>query len=116
MIRFLTDENFSGKVVRGLRRRNPDIDIVRVQDTIVYQAADPEVLEWAAQQGRILLTHDIDTMSAYANERVASGLQMPGVILIRDTLAIGKVIEDLLTVFGASDASDWENVVTYLPL
>jgi predicted nuclease of predicted toxin-antitoxin system len=71
MIRFLADENFNGKIVRGLRIQNPDVDIVRVQDTEISGADDRAVLEWAAQAGRILLTHDLDTMTYYANERLA---------------------------------------------
>ncbi len=49
MIRFLLDENFNGKIVRGLRARQPDVDMIRVQDTELYGADDPTVLEWAAQ-------------------------------------------------------------------
>lgn len=46
-------------VLRGLRRVEPRLDIVRVQDTAIAQAADPVVLEWAANEDRILLTHDV---------------------------------------------------------
>lgn len=116
MIRFLTDENFNGKIVRGLRRGRPDMDILRVQDTTIYQSDDPHVLEFAAQEGRILLTHDIETMVGFANDRLAAGLPMPGVFAARDSLPIGQVIEDLLTVHDASEISEWENKVIYLPL
>ena len=60
MIRFLADENFNGKILRSLRRDYPEVDVVRVQDTAIYGATDPQVLEWAAQEGRILLTHDVE--------------------------------------------------------
>lgn len=63
MIRFLADENFNGAVLRGLKRRIPDIDIIRVQDTEYYRAADPDVLAFAASEMRILLTHDINTIN-----------------------------------------------------
>jgi len=116
MIRFLLDENFNGKIVRGLRARQPVVDMVRVQDTQLYGADDPSVLEWAAHEGRILLTHDLDTMTKYAGERIEKGLPMAGVILVRDTLPVAKVIDDLLTVLGASEASDWENRIDFLPL
>lgn len=115
MIRFLADENFNGKILRGLRREHPEADIVRVQDTAIYEAPDPQVLEWAAQEGRILLTHDVETMVGYANERIARGLPMPGVMVARNTLPVGQVVDDLLTVLGASESSDWENLVTFLP-
>jgi hypothetical protein len=116
MIRFLLDENFNGKIVRGLRARQPDVDMIRVQDTEISGVDDPTVLEWAAKEGRILLTHDLDTMTKYANDRIEQGLPMAGVIFVRDTLPIAKVIDDLLTVLGASEASEWENRTDFLPL
>jgi predicted nuclease of predicted toxin-antitoxin system len=57
MLRLAADENFRSAIVRGLRRRNPAIDIVRVQDAGLMSAEDPTVLEWAAQANRVLLTH-----------------------------------------------------------
>jgi hypothetical protein len=116
MIRFLLDENFNGKIVRGLRARQPDVDIIRVQDTELFGADDPVVLEWAAHEGCILLTHDLDTIAKYAAERIAQGLPMAGVIFVRDTLPVAKVIDDLLAVLGASEASEWENRIDFLPL
>lgn len=116
MIRFLLDENFNGKIARGLRLRAPDVAVIRLQDTELTGADDPAVLEWAAKAGRILLTHDFDTMVKYTRERIAQGLPFAGVIFVRDTLPVAQVIEDLLTVLGASDADDWENHVDFLPL
>ena len=116
MIRFLLDENFNGKIVRGLHARKPDIDMIRVQDTELLGADDPSVLDWAAKERRILLTHDLLTMTRFANERIAQGLPMAGVIFIRDTLPVAKVIDDLLTIVNASEASEWENRTDFLPL
>lgn len=116
MIRFLLDENFNGKIARGLRARQQDTDMVRVQDTELYGEGDATVLAWAAQQGRILLTHDLDTMTKYASERIEQGLPMAGVILIRDTLPVAKVIEDLLVILKASEADEWENRIDFLTL
>jgi predicted nuclease of predicted toxin-antitoxin system len=58
MIRFLLDENFNGKIVRGLRARRADLDMIRIQDTALYGADDRTILAWAAREGRVLLTHD----------------------------------------------------------
>jgi hypothetical protein len=115
MIRFLLDENFNGKIARGLVARKPDVDMIRVQDTEISSADDPTILEWAAKQGRILLTHDVATMTKYANERIKQGLPMAGVIFVRDTLPVAKVIDDLLTVL-ASEVHEWENRTDFLPL
>ena len=58
MLRLAADENFNHDIVRGLLRREPGLDIVRIQDVGLSGADDPTVLEWAAQEGRVLLTHD----------------------------------------------------------
>lgn len=70
MLRLVADENFNNDIVRGLLRRKPDLAIVRVQDADLSGADDPTLLEWAAQESRILLTHDVTTMTRYAYERV----------------------------------------------
>ena len=76
MLRFLADEDFNRIIVRGVLRARPEIDIVRVQDIGLRTENDPEVLDLAAAAGRILLTHDEQTMPAYAYERVLAGLVM----------------------------------------
>jgi len=87
-----------------------------VQDTLVYQASDPQVLEWAATENRILLTHDIETMIGFAMARVHSGLPMTGIIVIRDSIPIGQVIDDIIVIIEASEMSDWKNQIIFLPL
>jgi predicted nuclease of predicted toxin-antitoxin system len=78
-MKFLADENFDNTIVRGLIRRKPDIDIIRVQDVGLSGKEDPIVLEWAAEEDRILLTHDVATITRYAYERMVAGKSMPGV-------------------------------------
>jgi predicted nuclease of predicted toxin-antitoxin system len=80
VIRLLADENVKNNIVRGVRLRNPRIDLVRVQDVGLSGANDPSVLEWAAGHQRVLLTHDVATITAFAYERVRAGKPMPGII------------------------------------
>ena len=70
MFRLLADENFNGDIVRGLLLRQPDLDIVRVQDVGLTGEDDLQVLAWAAENNRIVLTHDRATMPSYALERL----------------------------------------------
>ncbi len=114
-MRFATDENFNNDILRGVLRRYSELDVVRIQDTEVYEVEDPVVLEWVAKAGRILLTHDTRTMPDFAYERVREGKPLPGVFVVNDQAPMGQVIDDLLIVLGASDASEWENRVIYLP-
>ena len=78
MLRFAADENFNGDIVRGLLRRNATLDIVRVQDVRLSGADDASVLRWAADQGRILVTHDISTLANKVFDRIAAGQPMQG--------------------------------------
>ncbi len=66
MLQLAADENFNNDIVRGLLRRNPYVDIVRIQDVGLSGADDPTVLEWTAEEGRVLLTHDVTTITQYA--------------------------------------------------
>lgn len=115
-MRLLADENFNNDTLRGLLRLIPDLDYVRVQDTEIYEADDPVVLEWAARENRILLTHDVKTMAGFAYERVAAGLPMPGVIEVNSDLPIGQAIEHLLVVIEVSEPGELENRVVFVPL
>lgn len=79
MLRFLADENFNNDILRGVKRRNPLADMLRVQDVDLSGVPDPVVLEWAAANQRVVLTHDVSTMTRHAYDRVREGKPMPGV-------------------------------------
>lgn len=116
MIRLLADENFNNNIVRALRRRNPELDIVRVQDVGLSGADDPTILERAAEMGRVLLTHDVSTITRYAYERAERGRPMPGVFAAARSAPIASVLQDLLLLAECSHPGEWENQVRYLPL
>jgi len=116
MLRFAADENFNGDIVRGLLRRNPKLDIVRVQDVGLSGADDPTVLEWAADRRRIVVTHDISTLAKHAFDRVAAGQPMPGVFEVKSTVPIGQTIDDLILLAECSLEGEWEGQVRFLPL
>lgn len=116
MLRLAADENFNYDIVRGILRRNPGADIVRVQEVGLSGADDPVVLEWAAREGRVLVTHDVATMTRYAYERVRAGEPMPGVFEVSRSVPIGLAIEEILLIVEYSLEGEWEGQVRYLPL
>jgi hypothetical protein len=116
VIKLLADENLDNTIVRGLLRRNSDIDIVRVQDIGLSGEDDPSVLAWAADEGRVLLTHDVATMTRYAYERLANNLAISGVIEIHTDTPVGKVIEEICIILECGVAADLEGQIYYLPL
>jgi hypothetical protein len=111
----LFDENFHGDVLRGLLRTYPTLDYLRAQDVPqIYGKSDDDVLAWAAQEGRILLSHDYRTIPKAAYLRISNNLPLPGVIMCPDTMPIGDTIEYLFTLIGASDPAEYVNRVLYL--
>jgi len=115
-LRLAADENFNNDIIRGLRRRIPEIDLIRIQDAGLSGADDPTVLEWAAQEGRILLTHDVSTITRHAYDRVGRGLPMPGVFEVGRSIPIGTAIEDLILLDQCGLEGEWDGQVRYLPL
>jgi hypothetical protein len=116
VIRLLADENFNNNTVRGVRLRDPGIDLIRVQDVGLSGAGDTTVLEWAAGRQRILLTHDAATITAFAYERVRKGKPMPGIFEVGRTVALRSAIEDIVLLATCSLEGEWEGQVRCLPL
>lgn len=116
MIKLATDEDFNNRILRGVLRRNPRLNIQRKQDAGLGRADDPQVLAWAASEGRVLLTHDASTLIGHAYERVRQGLPMPGVFEVRQEVPIGVAIEEVLILAECSIEGKWEGQVGHLPL
>lgn len=115
-LKFLTDENFESTILRGLLRRNPEIDIVRVQDHGLSNTDDPIILEWAAKNDRIVLTHDLRTMPDFAYKRVSNNQKMPGIIVMRPDIRIGTAIDNILLVAECMTPEELEGGVLRLPM
>jgi hypothetical protein len=118
-IRFLGDENFRDAITRGLRRSNPQIDVLTAAEAGMLGRPDPQVLAYAADLGRMLLTHDKRTVpDHYAALLVARGsdLVSPGVIVVPQDMGTGQVIEELTLIWEASRPEEWNGRVIYLPL
>jgi len=116
MIRLLTDENVDNNIMRGLARRLPHLDFVSVRDVGLAGSPDLVLLKWAANEQRIILTHDLKTMVRDANQLVAEGQPMAGVIFVPEQLEIGRAISDLEVVLACYTESDMRDRVEYLPL
>lgn len=115
-LRIAADENFSAAILEGLIRRLPMLDVLTVQQAELQGATDSQVLEWAASENRILLTHDWRTMPYYAMSRIERGDSMPGVIVVPRSMPIGQAIEEVMLVLGASLPDELTGRLVRLPL
>lgn len=113
---WLVDENFNHRIVRGVRRRLPTVDIAIAQDVGLSGVDDPALLEWAALNQRVVLSPDVRTLAGYAYDRVNRKLPMPGVFEASPSIPIGVAIDDIILLTECSLEGEWEGQVRYLPL
>lgn len=116
MLRLVSDEDFRRAIVRGLLLKQPELDVVRVQDVGLRQKSDEEILDWATSENRILLTHDRNTVPRMMKERLAGDRPVPGVMIVRQRLVIAKAIEDILLVAHCGNPDEWPDRMLYIPL
>jgi hypothetical protein len=114
MPRFLTDQNFNGDILRGLLAREPSLEIVRTQDSGLSRTLDPELLEWAAHEGRVILTHDENSLVGFAYDRVRIGVRMTGVVLVHQRTPVAQAIDDVVVLAMAGEDADFDGQVLFI--
>ena len=114
-IRFQADADLNQIIVSVVLRRVPAIDFRTATAAGLAGLKDQEVLVLAAKDGRILVTHDQSTMPRHFGEFVR--LQpSPGLIVVPQHLPLGEVANDLILIWNATQAEEWTNRMTFLPI
>jgi predicted nuclease of predicted toxin-antitoxin system len=113
-VKFQADADLDGRILRGLRRAAPEIDIRTAAEARLTDLKDPEVLRIAADSGRILVSQDRRTMPAHF-ARFTFDAQSPGVILLREAISISTAIEELVLIWNASEAEEWVDRLVWIP-
>lgn len=116
MIEFLVDQNFNEDIVDGLTRRDLALEFTFVRDVGLEAAPDPQVLQWAATHGLVLLTHDRKTIPSFAYARISAGLSMSGVFVVRNEMPVGHAIEELLIAAHCLSAAECKDTVRFFPM
>jgi hypothetical protein len=80
------------------------------------QARDPDILARAAEDNRIVLSHDRNTMTGFASDRVHSGQPMPGLFVVDRSTSPGRVRNDLEALAAASEMHEWIDQIIFIPL
>ena len=111
MLSLLADENIDPVIVTQLALHIPDIDFLHVRDVNLLQMPDPIILEWAADNCRVVVTHDKSTMRYIAEDRVRARLPMPGLFVLHDELSIGTKVRGLIRLVNEYDIEFYGPVV-----
>ena len=114
-LRFQADEDFNAKIISGLLRREPSLDIQTAKSAGILGLNDPQVLAVASGAGRILVSHDRETMPTHFRLFVTES-SSPGLLIVSQTLEIREVIEQILLVWAASEEYEWRDQIGYIPL
>jgi hypothetical protein len=113
--RFLADEDLRSSIVRALRRRAPTVEVTTVVEEGLSSANDENVLEFAWQHRWLVVSHDVNTMKAIAEVRIADGRDIHGLLLVPQRRAVSMVAECLGLIAEASEFEEWRNRIVYLP-
>jgi hypothetical protein len=114
-VRFQADADLNMVILSAVVRREPAIDFQTAVAAALTGLNDREALAVASREGRVLVTHDQRTMPHHFAEFITSGTSA-GVLVIPQHLAISAAVEELLVIWGATDAEEWIDRICYLPL
>ena len=114
-LRFQADADLNQTIVLATVRREPGIDFQTATQAGLQSLGDRDVLALAAASGRVLVTHDGRTMPRHFAEYVVTA-ESPGVLLVPQHLPVADVVEDLILLWFATEASEWTNQIRWLPL
>ncbi len=116
-VRFLLDENLDPRIITGLLRREATIDILRIGDPDAPPRAtsDPDILRYAEQTQRLLVTNNRASMDIHLAAHYAAGGQHWGILRLREWAPLGTVIEALYLIWAASEAEEWLDYSDWIP-
>lgn len=113
-IRFQADADLRRAIILGVRRRESVIEFRDADEAGLRGLNDMQVLELAALEDRVLVSHDQKTMPYHFARFIASRAS-PGLLIIPQRLPISAAIEGLLLIWTTTDSDDWVNQVSFIP-
>ncbi|MEP7336728.1 MAG: DUF5615 family PIN-like protein [Acidobacteriota bacterium] len=113
-IRFQADADLRFPIVKGVKRREPLIEFQTANEAELEGVDDLIVLKIAADEGRLLVSHDVNTMPENF-ARFIETQASPGVVLIAQELPYHDAIERLIRLWATTEAETWHNVLFFLP-
>ena len=118
MRRFLIDENISPRYRTQLLYHEPSLTVLAVGDEGAppKSTPDPEILEWCEKHQFSLITNNRESMPQHLSDHLAAGHHVPGIFTINLEVPMGKIIEELFLIAGASDEDEYIDRITYIPL
>lgn len=112
---FQADADLNFDIVKAVRKQEPAIDLASASDAGLQGVGDPDILERAALENRVLVSHDRRTMPEHFRLRLAAGKSSPGVLVVAQGVAIGDAVDAIILIWSASQDEEWRNQIHHLP-
>ena len=106
-MKFLADEHIELSIVSGLKLIG--IDAVSINEAGKRQSDDEELLGFAKEHDRVIITRDSDFLRLHRK-----GVEHEGIVFIPKFLPIGKIIGEIEKISILFDSL--ENTVIFVPL
>jgi hypothetical protein len=115
-LKFVADADFNERIIFGIRRNDSAIDFLTASDGGTRGLPDGQVIELAVAAGRVLVSHDCNTMTAEFYRFLAEGHSSPGLIIVIQELDERKAIADLLLICAAASADELRDQIMWVPI
>jgi hypothetical protein len=117
-IKYLLDEHINPRLRKALKRLAPDIVVWRIGDPItpLLSTPDQEILLWCEERGFSLVTNNRESMPVHLREHLAAGKHVPGIFTLNPDMTLGETADELVLIWGASEAEEYTDQLNYLPL
>jgi hypothetical protein len=118
---FVLDELLRGVLWHALKHHNKrgidPVDVTRVGDPVDLPRGtlDPDLLQWAARVGRLLLSHDLKTMPGHFAAFLQQGNHSPGLLQVREGFTYRELVETIVLIAYAGDPADYVDQIRFIP-
>jgi len=114
-IRFQADNDLKFAIVKAVRRQEPAIDFASAREAGLDGVGDPELLERAAKDNRVLVSHDRRTMLRHFRNYLAAVQASPGLLVVSQGTPIRLVVEAIILLWAVSDPMELRDQAHHLP-
>jgi hypothetical protein len=113
-LKLYMDQHVPRAITVGLRRRQ--VDVLTAYEDGAHELTDPDLLDRATAEGRVLFTRD-DDLLVEAARRQRAGIAFGGVVYAHQQLvSIGQAIHDLELIATVGTVEDVASQIFFLPL
>lgn len=112
--KFQADADLNQEIIRALTRREPGVDFRTAHSAGLAGLSDPQVLEVAARDGRILVTSDRRTMPRHFAEFIKANVS-PGLVIVSQNVSAATAAEELLLIWLATEHEEWVDRICTIP-